>query len=63
MTQLSVFVYLVRVELNGFQHDVVFHDGKIVDMDLFHEPLARDGQSGKIHGNQPIFSLGEFPSG
>ena len=62
MAQLSVFVFLVRVELNAFHHAVVFHDGKIVDKDLFHESLAHDGQIGKIHGNQPIFSKDEFPS-
>ena len=61
MAQLSVFVFLVRVELNEFQHGVVFHDGKIVDKNLFHELLARDGQIAKIHGNQPILSKDEFP--
>ena len=61
MAQLSVFVFPVHVELNAFHHGLVFHDDKIVDKDLFHESLAHDGQIGKIHGNQPIFSKDELP--
>ena len=43
MARLRVFIFLVRVRLNGIYHDVVFHDGKIIDKDLLHELLAHDG--------------------